>query len=194
MRFIQSFLAFSFICLMTACATSQKEVPTFEAVAEECNFPGTDDEDAPLWVCTGAVDGLITGLGYYPEANLAFNLARQIAQQRARADLSRKLKVFVLGELDDRSVATGVSGNTTVDEYQSDITTSVTNATLRGTRIYSSVMDENGGLYILVAIDEKLAKSNLTRRVQSSYNNDEAAFLKEESKAALSELRSRNGL
>jgi len=181
------------VTLLSACSSIDNKPDFSDVTIEECFFPGTDEETAPDWVCTANVDGLITGLGYYPNADNSFNLARQVAQQRARVDLARKLKVFVLGELDDRSVSTGSLSNTTLEEYQSDITTSVTKSALRGTKIYNSVTDENGGLFILVAIDEELAKSRIAQQIQSAYRNDEAAFIKQESTEAISDLRSRHG-
>lgn len=155
-----------------------------------CYFPNSDTkEDAPQWVCTRQLPNLISGIGYYEGSDSSFNLAFQIAQQRARADLARVLTVSLKSNQSDFIATTKTQNGAMLDERSEAVNHSEVEKVLRGTRVYRSVTDSNSTLYVLVGIDKKIEKSKYARGIQSSYQNNEAKYVKQEAETALNNLK-----
>lgn len=175
------------LSLTTACSTVNEfpEAATTKNLA--CVFDGTN-ETAPDWVCTGVLDDLVTGIGSYDRNSASQNLSFQIAQQRARADLARKLAIELKASLNDYESITGSGFSERTEKHVQAIGKSEIQMPLSGSRVYASVSDPNGTKYVLVGIDEELAKQNKKRFIKSSFRDAEAKWTKQEAQKAYNEL------
>ncbi|KZY76016.1 hypothetical protein A3740_13930, partial [Oleiphilus sp. HI0068] len=169
------------VSLTAACSTVNDVPQTPAPQTAECNFDGTEKE-APNWVCTGVMGDLVTGRGSYDRNSASENLSFQIAQQRARADLARKLTVDLKAALSDYESITGSGLSERAEKHVQEIGQSELKMPLSGSRVYASVTDPNGVKYVLVGIDEELAKKNKKLFIKSSFRDAEAKWTKEEAK------------
>lgn len=152
-----------------------------------CVFKGTD-VTAPDWVCTRNVKGMLSGIGVYQNAGDNLNLAYQTAQLRGRVDLIRKLNQEIDLEIADFQERSGAGAGSTNNNYNRDISKATLKSMLRGSDIFASVFSPDDTLYVLMGIDEELARSRVAAYVTSSYKNPEATFIKTEAQKALSDL------
>jgi hypothetical protein len=174
-----------------ACSTIDKtDVITSFNEDRPCYFPNMGKEEAPKWVCPDKLANTnhITGLGVYEGSDSSYNLAFQIAQQRARVNLAQALTVSLSSKSDDFSATTKTKDGETLDARAETVSRSEVAKILRGSRVYSSITDSNSTLYVLVGIDEKLARSKHARGIQSSYKNAEVSYIKQEASEALNDL------
>ncbi len=174
--------------LQYGCSTLDEGKPDLSALeSDACNFSKTDVE-APMWVCTGEFPGLVSGRGSYRQENTSENLTFQIAQQRARADLARKLWVELKSSLNDFESAAGDALDARVDAHVQSVIKSELEMPLEGSRIYASVTGPDGTLYVLVGLDEALAKQNKQRAIKNSFRDPEAQWARSEAEKAYDKL------
>lgn len=172
--------------IITGCSTMNDKNEDLSAV-QGCTFTGTK-EKAPDWVCTGNYGELTTGRGSYDRNNASENLSFQIAQQRARADLARKLALNVKTALNDYESVTGSNFDERLEKHAQGITKSELDMPIEGSRVYASVIGPDGTMYILVGLDEEMAKLNKRRFIKSSFQNAEAIWTKNEAEKAYKQL------
>jgi hypothetical protein len=94
------------------------------------------------------------------------NLARAAAEQRARTELARQLQVHVKAMLKDYQAATsgGEDNKTASEQHIEDVSKSVTDMTLSGTRLEDTwVNEETGTFWALVVLDADAFKDSLTK-------------------------------
>ena len=79
----QAAIAVATAAIIAGCSSTPGELQPVASVEpfRPCYFPGSD-EDAPRWVCTGHVDGMVTGIGQFPPSRASYNLRFQTAEQR----------------------------------------------------------------------------------------------------------------
>ncbi len=177
-----------FTLSLIGCASNENKAPDLSALnANNCYFDASEKE-APMWTCTGEFEGLVTGLGSYKQMNASQNLKFQIAQQRARADLARKLIVQMKTSLNDYESAAGDAYDARVDAHAQSVNKSELVMPLEGSRVYASVTSPDGTLYVLVGLDEALAKKNKQRAIKNSFKDPSAQWAKSEADKAYQQL------
>jgi hypothetical protein len=172
--------------LTVGCSTLDEQQEALN-LDQTCKFNGSN-EKAPDWVCTGNHGSLITGRGSYDRNNASENLSFQIAQQRARADLARKLALNLKTSLNDYESVTGSEFSERLEQHVQGISKSELEMPIEGSRVYASVSGPDGTLYVLVGIDEEMAKQNKRRFVKSSFRDAEALWTKSEADKAYQQL------
>lgn len=174
--------------LLGGCAVSpQTPEPIRTAQTEPCHFEQTR-ESAPDWVCTGYLEGVITGMGSFPPSNASYNLRFQTAEQRARVSLARQLEIKLNGALKDYESQIGAGTNETIDLVVKNLSQSKQSVSLAGSRVYASTTGPDGTLYLLVGLDEALAAKNMKRLVRSSYGRKDSEWQDKKAEQALQQL------
>lgn len=180
------------VALFTGCASTKNSPNISDAVEPQpCSFPGTDEE-APDWVCTGHIDKYKTGMGRYMLTQHNHNLAFEIAQLRARADLAHKLQTEIQSLKKDYQSSALTSSGEASDNFNSSTRSSEVDILLEGTRVLTSLTGPNNWLYVLVGQDETLIDKELDRIVSNSYLNPEAQHLKELADQEINKLKTKN--
>ena len=168
-----SMLIAGLLVLLAGCSSTPK-LP--EVATLPCYFPYSKEE-APMWICTGYVEGLITGIGIFPKSEAGYNLKFQTAQQRARVDLLEKFEIRIKAVIKDYEDVTGASSNVISDQFIQQVSLGRIANTLQGSRTYASITGPDGALYVLVGIDKEIAANNIKRMARSSYDNAEAQYI-----------------
>lgn len=175
------FMMGSFVILaIVGCATSKP--------SEECFFTGSKDK-APLWVCDAPVEGMSIGaVGSAAKSGAGIEFMKQMAATAARVQLAQNMQVQVQNMIKQYAESTGAGSKETVDKAATSVTKQITNETLYGTKIFRSAQSPDGTMYVLVGMD-KAAKAEVAETaIQSSLNNDPAAWQQFKAKNGQTEL------
>lgn len=176
------------LAILSACSSVDR-VPDVANINEDnpCYFKETKEE-APAWVCTRYMENLVSGVGSYPDSQASQNLAFQVAQQRARVELAKTLQVRLKSSLESYESKIGAGTNQRLDEHVEAVAKSRIAIPLHGSRVYSSVYAPDGTLFVLVGVDEQLAKKNIKLALKTSFNDRESEWVKGEAEKAYAEL------
>lgn len=185
LKMIASSVTLAFI----AACSSQPEAPTTAEINKDnpCYFERTKEE-APDWICTGYMEGLITGIGTFPPSQASYDLRFQTAQQRGRVDIGFKMETKLKAAIKEYYSVTGTNANERIDQHIKKVSTSQLSIVLQGTRAYSSVTGPDGTLFVLMGLDEKLAAQNLKGMIKSSFGDREAAFVEDKAEKEFKKL------
>jgi hypothetical protein len=133
----------------------------------------TELQGAPKWVTSGCAAGLpdkkaVCGAGGVSGmTNPA--LARSAAEGRARTELARSLQVRLKAMLKDYQAATqgGAANKTASEQHIEDVSKQITDATLNGTRLEETWVNETTGTFwALVVLDTETFKDSLKNMQQ----------------------------
>lgn len=166
---------------VAACAKPKPKVA-------ECTFPGSTVE-APGWVCDQPVPGVAVGaVGSTQKSAAGMSFMREMAGTSARAELARQMKVQVQGMIKQYAETTGAGDAETVDRVNTSVTKQITNESLAGTKIMRSIQAPDGTLYVLVGLDESTRQALVKAAVNTSLNNERAAWQQFRAKKGFEEL------
>jgi hypothetical protein len=166
---------------VAACAKPKPKVA-------ECTFPGSTVE-APGWVCDQPVPGVSVGaVGSTQKSAAGMSFMREMAATSARAELARQMKVQVQGMIKQYAETTGAGDAETVDRVNTSVTKQITNESLAGTKIMRSIQAPDGTLYVLVGLDESTRQALVKAAVNTSLNNERAAWQQFRAKKGFEEL------
>lgn len=166
---------------VAACAKPKPKVA-------ECTFPGSTVE-APGWVCDQPVPGIAVGaVGSTQKSAAGMSFMREMAGTSARAELARQMKVQVQGMIKQYAETTGAGDSETVDRVNTSVTKQITNESLGGTKIMRSIQAPDGTLYVLVGVDESTRQALVKAAVNTSLNNERAAWQQFRAKKGFEEL------
>jgi hypothetical protein len=166
---------------VAACAKPKPKVA-------ECTFPGSQVE-APGWVCDQPVPGVAVGaVGSTQKSAAGMSFMREMAGTSARAELARQMKVQVQGMIKQYAETTGAGDSETVDRVNTSVTKQITNESLAGTKIMRSIQAPDGTLYVLVGVDEQTRQALVKAAVNTSLNNERAAWQQFRAKKGFEEL------
>jgi hypothetical protein len=166
---------------VAACAKPKPKVA-------ECTFPGSSVE-APGWVCDQPVPGVAVGaVGSTQKSAAGMSFMREMAATSARAELARQMKVQVQGMIKQYAETTGAGDAETVDRVNTSVTKQITNESLAGTKIMRSIQAPDGTLYVLVGLDESTRQALVKAAVNTSLNNERAAWQQFRAKKGFEEL------
>jgi LPP20 lipoprotein len=174
------------VTLAAGCAT-KKETTKLEPMAE-CVFPGTKDA-APLWVCDAPVDGVaVSSMGSYEKSAAGQGFMKDQATAAARVRLAQQMRVHVTNMVKQYVEATGAASSETVDRVNTNVSKLITQETIGGSRVYRSVFDSKGTVYVLVGLDPKLAEEQTKMALQTSMRNERAMWQQFKAKNGQDEL------
>jgi hypothetical protein len=83
---------------------------------------------------------------------------------------------------------TGAGDAETVDRVNTSVTKQITNESLAGTKIMRSIQAPDGTLYVLVGLDESTRQALVKAAVNTSLNNERAAWQQFRAKKGFEEL------
>ncbi len=167
---------------VAACKTKPKEPVV------ECTFPNTTAA-APGWVCDQPVAGIsVAAVGSAQKTAAGMAFMREMAGTSARAELARQMKIQVQGMIKQYAETTGAGDAETVDRVNTSVTKQITNESLSGTKIMRSIVAPDGTLYVLVGVDEATRQALVKAAVNTSLNNERAAWQQFRAKKGFEEL------
>lgn len=158
-------------------AKSETDAQIVELDLEDCYFPDVSDTKAPGWVCDHPVKGLqLQAVGSAEKSGAGFDYMKQMAAASARVQLAQALRVQTSNLIKQYAGVTGVGDAETVDKATSSTTELLTNETLKGSKIFATVISPEGQLYVLVGMDPKVAAMVTEGALTTSMNNQSALW------------------
>lgn len=156
---------------ITGCGSSPAKV-----VAAECMFPNSK-EAAPVWVCDGPVEGVaVSAVGISAKSQAGTAFMKQMAAADARVQLAQSVRIQVANMIKQYAETTGAASQETVDKVNSSVTKQITNESLVGSKIFRSTTGPDGSLFVLVGLDEAGTQKIVEAAINTSLNNDRAAW------------------
>ncbi|GMO63456.1 MAG: hypothetical protein Ta2A_10470 [Treponemataceae bacterium] len=157
----------SFSCLTTAGASANKDYVKFENASREA-----------------APKGVFVGVGQSSTKGMSASLARQTAESRARADVSRQMSALVKSRFQD--LERGSEGASFKGEsYQEGIVETLSKATLNGTKVLKVDVDESGANYF-VAITYDVSEAK--KLAADAINKSELAKNRKAAETAIADM------
>jgi hypothetical protein len=169
---LKYFSGLAIAILLSACSSDEtiKE-------AEECVFPDAPDAAAPGWVCDQPVEGIaVSAVGYAEKSAAGHSFMKNMAATDARVQLAQRIRVHVPNMFKQYAETTGAADTETVDKVNTSVTKQITDQTLLGTRIYKTRTSPNGGLYVLIGMDEDSVAQATQNALRTSMGNDAALW------------------
>lgn len=160
--------------LMVGC--SSKEVKTTAPAVVEKQNVVTDNR--PKWVRVGYGEGF-SAVGRFNVGTASEQFAVNQAMLAGRAELANMYKVMVETYTD--SVEENLRGNGTPVNAStfSDVRKAMARQTLLGSKQMDSYYDEKRDvIYVLVGVDEKVAKEQVTKQFETALKNDDVMYQK----------------
>lgn len=183
------FIGLAFMCAVATlpgCSSNQPK-PTALAL-EACKFPGTQAL-APGWVCDEPVPNWpVTAPGAAEKTAAGISFQKQMAAAAARVQLAQQVKVRVASMIKQFAETTGAGDMETVDRVNTSVTKQITDESLSGTRILRTVEAPDGRLWVLVGLDDAALTALTKSAVNTSLNNERAAWQKFQAGKAQDEL------
>ena len=177
--------------LMTGClgTTGAKAPAAAKAAVPDCVWKGTE-RPAPGWTCNEPVEGVeVSAIGIYEKTAAGEMFQRQQAVAGARVALASEMKTHVANMIKQYVETTGAGSSETVDKVNTSVSKLVTSETLTGSKTFKSAFHpENGTLYVLVGFDPQMAMKKTQEAIQTSMNNDKAAWQQFKAKQGQDEL------
>lgn len=157
---------------MTGCGSAPAKVVS----APECAFPNSK-EAAPGWVCDAPVEGVaVSAVGISAKSQAGIAFMKQMATADARVQLAQSVRIQVANMIKQYAETTGAADQETVDKVNSSVTKQITNESLAGTKILKSTTGPDGSLFVLVGLDEAGTQKIVEAAINTSLNNDRAAW------------------
>lgn len=139
---------------------------------DECYYPDSPKQEAPLWVCGAKLDGLaVSAVGSTEKSVAGVNFMKQQATANARANLAQQIKTTIQSNVQNYVSTQGEGQTQQVQSNASVVLNQITNQSLAGTRAYKEATSPNGTLYIIVGFDEKLYDDFIKNVVNKSLVN-----------------------
>lgn len=173
------YLLFLTVLLVSCAGRTNEEVATVEEIRQidECYFPDSPDDRAPLWICGAPIEGLaLHAVGITEKSKAGFSYMRQLAATDARTILAQEMQVQLQNMVSSYVETTGQGDTETVDRVNSVVTKQVTSETLQGARVIRYLTSPNETLYVLIGMDEASVRNSARGAVSSSLRDDNAAW------------------
>ncbi len=168
--------------LLVGCGGGTKEVA-------ECTFPDAPETPAPTWICTEFMEGVsVASVGYARKSAAGSGFMTDQAAADARGKLASAMQTQVNKMVKQYTETTGVGDAETVDQVLTSVNKQLTSQTLSGSKIVNKRPSPTGGLYVLVGIDDNLAKQAVKNMVNTSMKNDQALWQKFQAGKAQDEM------
>jgi len=146
-------------------------------------------KNAPKWVIDEKVKNMkLSAVGSAKIGDAGFQFAVDEAKAIARDEIARTTSVVVKNLIKNFSQATGVKNSETVDKVSEQVSKQVSYSVLRGSKVIKKWVSPCDEVFVLVAVDPKLAKSSIKEAIITSFKNEEAMWQKFQSEEAFEEL------
>lgn len=180
-KYTLPFISLLVAVLFISCASKKvkDDTLTVEQVSaiEECYYPDSLEDKAPLWVCGAPIGDLaMHAVGIAEKSKAGFSFMRQLAATDARTLLAQEMRVQVRNMVKTFAETTGRGDTETLDEVNTVVTKQITDETLTGARIIRYQSSPAGSLYVLVGMDAEAVRGSVKRAVSTSYHDDNAAW------------------
>lgn len=190
MTFKKVWLVLPLAAMLAACSNS----PETKLAYGQCHFPDAPAEEAPQWVCSAPVEGLVLqGVGYSPRMGSGLSMMTDAAAMDARAQIANNFSSFVNSRMQRVMEEQTIDGQDISIANVERIQRSVTSMQLQHTSIYQTIGSPAGGIYVLVGLNQEGYKTNLERLIEESEMTDDPAlyqrFLIEEANRELDTVR-----
>lgn len=190
MKFNKILLALPLVVLLAACQSA----PTTRLAYDQCFFPDAPENEAPQWVCSAPVEGLVLqGVGYSPRLGSGMSMMTDSAAMDARSQIANNFSTFINSRMQQVMEEQTIDGESISVANAERIQRSVSSMQLQHTRIYQTLASPAGGVYVLVGLNEEGYATNLNRLIEESEMTDDPAlyqrFLIEEANRELDALR-----
>ena len=173
---MRSFLYISLSVVALIGVTGCGSAPAKVAAAPECAYPNSK-EAAPGWVCDAPVEGVaVSAVGVSANSQAGIAFMKQMAAADARVQLAQSVRIQVTNMIKQYAETTGAANQETVDKVNTSVTKQITNESLAGTKILKSTTGPDGSLYVLVGLDEAGTQKIVEAAINTSLNNDKAAW------------------
>lgn len=174
--------------LLVACASNQ---PAPQQPVASCVFADGSNQAAPDWVCGAPVNGVdVSAVGYADKSAAGVNFMKQMAATAARVELAQIMKVEVQNMIKQYAETTGSGDSETVDRVNTSVSKQLTKETLVGSKIFRQMPTPNGGMVVLVGLDEEAASKINETALKTSMKNDRALWQKFQAEKSFDELAS----
>ncbi|MDD5771902.1 MAG: LPP20 family lipoprotein [bacterium] len=174
-------VVFSAGCGTTKAVTKQTDTQQDTTVQSEF-------KDAPKWVTTSQVEGGIAAVGIAKVGKAGMSFARTEALANGRNELARMMELKVKNMVKSFMNVTGVGNGEMVDRVSADVSKQVASQTLNGTTLRDSWASPKDNLYVLIVIDNELAKKSIKDQVETSFKNEQALWQEFKAKNGQDEL------
>ncbi|MCC5880608.1 MAG: LPP20 family lipoprotein [Idiomarina sp.] len=190
MKFNKLWLTLPFAAALIACQSA----PDTKLSYDQCFFPDSPAQEAPQWVCSAPVEGLVLqGVGHSPRMGAGMSMMTDAAAMDARSQIANSFSSFISSRMQLAIEEQTIDGQSISIANAERIQRSVTSMQLQSTRIYQTVATPAGGVYVLVGLNEEGYQTNLERLLEESEMTDDPAlyqrFLMEEANQELDALR-----
>ncbi|MEK8028638.1 MAG: hypothetical protein RLY78_544 [Pseudomonadota bacterium] len=174
--------------LVAACGSNPLKQTRIEE-QPDCVFPQSNAK-APIWVCgQGALDGVaVWEAGSYQKTAAGAAFQQDQATLSGRVRLAQRMKTMVTAGVKAHVATTGSGKSETVDQVASSTANAITAETLVGSRVYRTAYAPDGTMFVLVGLDEGMAKRVVEQAVSTSMNNNRAQWQQVKGAQAQSEL------
>ena len=155
-------LAALFALVLGAC----KSAPTSGTASRETVPAGITDPSMPPWINDTPPEGELWGIGYAD--NALMNMRMTVADSRARQDLARQISTLAQGMVVDHARQSGGIADTTVLQFQEEVSRQLTDAKLTGA-VPNHRWDtpDHKSLWVRVKLSKEEAAGNIQKAVDS---------------------------
>ena len=174
-------LFFGIVALgLVSCGGSDEAPPAEQAAILDCAYPDAPTVPAPEWICTEFIaDIAISAVGSSPKSSAGVDFMVTQATLAARVKLAETIKTEVANRTEQYIGTTGSADSETVDAVAQSTSSSFTNESLRGSRLYKkSTNPDTGHIYVLIGMGDQQLSEAIEKTLNTSYNNDQALWQK----------------
>jgi len=177
--FLYFYLLFLTFAVVSCAGRTDREEVRVEEIQDidECFFPDSPNDKAPLWICGAPIEGLaLYGVGIAEKSKAGFSFMRQLAATDGRTLLAQEMQTEIQNMVSSYVEVTGQGDTETVDRVNSVVTKQITSETLQGARVIRYLTSPSETLYVLVGMDETSVRNSAKDAVLSSLRDDNAAW------------------
>lgn len=171
------------VVVIAGCASTPKEVAKVQEPVMANEF-----SNAPKWVLNPSLEGGLSAVGSAKVGKAGMQFARTEAMAHARNELANITNTKVKNMVKTFTQSTGTGEAEALDKVASEVSKQVTNQTLSGSKQKDTWISPSGEFYVLVIVDENVAKDSVKNAVQTSLRNEQALWQQFQAKKANEEL------
>lgn len=148
----------SLALLASACSSSLDKQLGYN----ECTYPDAPNHDAPTWICEKPIDGIhLQAVGYSRELASGPGMMKDVAAAEARVYLAANFATDIQARYTRLASDNMTDGDSEVIDNIENLTENLTAMNLKHSRIYTTSVSPNGGMYVLVGLDKVSYESNV---------------------------------
>ena len=179
-------LIVSTVVALSACGDNNSGA---QAKRSNCFFPDIPTEAAPNWICDEQLDGVTVGaVGVHEKTAAGVQFQKDMAAVAARVNLAQVMKVHVQNKVQRFAQTTGAGSPEAVEKFKVSVSQRITAKTISGARVFNSISNSKGTMYVFVGLDAQLADDAVMDVVKASMNNDKALWQQLRGKKSQDEL------